>query len=44
MSREVELGLKLKGGLLLLQLLLNSNATDIVLVTLLRTGVETATA
>ena len=39
-SREVELGLRV--GLLLLRLLLNSSATDIVLVTLLRTAVETA--
>ena len=41
-SREVELSLKV--GLLLLQLFLNSCATDIVLVTLLRTAVETAIA
>ena len=41
MSKEVELGLKV--GLLLLQLFLNSNATDIVFGTLLRTAVETAT-
>ena len=34
----------LKVGLLLLQLLLNNSATDIVLVTLLRTAVETVTA
>ena len=33
-----------KVGLLLLQLLLNNSATDIVLVTLLRTAVETAIA
>ena len=33
-----------KVGLLLLRLLLNSSATDIVLVTLLRTAVETAIA
>ena len=33
-----------KDGLLLLQQLLNSSATDIVLVTLLRTAVETAAA
>ena len=39
-SREVELAQK--AGLLLLQLLLNSSAMDIVLVTLLRTAVETA--
>ena len=39
-SKEVELGLKV--GLLLLQLFLNSGATDIVFVTLLRTAVETA--
>ena len=37
-SREVELARK--AGLLLLQLLLNSSATDIVLVTLLRTAVD----
>ena len=41
-SREVELGLKV--GLLLPQLLLNSNTTDIVFVTLFRTAVETAIA
>ena len=41
-SREVEL--VLKAGLLLLQLFLNSGATDIVLVTLFRTAVETAIA
>ena len=40
-SKEVELG---SVGLLLLWLFLNSSATDIVLVTLLRTAVETATA
>ena len=39
--REVELGQKV--GFLLLQLLLNSSATDIVLVTLLRTAVERST-
>ena len=39
-SREVELGLKV--GLLLPRLFLNSGATDIVLVTLFRTAVETA--
>ena len=42
-SREVELGSK-SWTCLLLQLFLNSSATDIVLVTLLRTAVETATA
>ena len=41
-SREIELGLKV--GLLLPQLFFNSGATDIVLVVLLRTAVETATA
>ena len=41
-SREVELARK--AGLLLLQLLLNSSATDIVLVTLPSTAVETAIA
>ena len=41
-SMEVELVLKV--GLLLLQLFLNSGATDIVLVTLFRTAVETAIA
>ena len=40
-SREVELGQKV--GFLLLQLLLNSSTTDIVLVTLLRTAVERST-
>ena len=39
-NTEVELGLRV--GLLLLQLLLNSSATDIVIVTLLRRAVETA--
>ena len=41
-SMEVELGLNV--GLLLPQLFLNSGATDIVLVPLFRTTVETATA
>ena len=40
-SREVELGSE-SWTCLLLQLFLNSCATDIVLVTLLRTAVETA--
>ena len=42
-SREVELGSEI-WTCLLLQLLLNSSATDIVLVTLLRIAVETAIA
>ena len=42
-SREVELGSE-SWTCLLLQLFLNSSATDIVLVTLLRTAVETAIA
>ena len=41
-SKEVELGSRV--GLLLLQLLLSSSATDIVFGTLLRTAVDTATA
>ena len=41
-SREVELGLKV--GLLLLQLLPNGGATDIVFVTLFRIAVGTAVA
>ena len=41
-SREVEPGSRV--GLLLLQLLLSSSATDIVFGTLLRTAVDTATA
>ena len=42
-SRQVELGSE-SWTCLLLQLFLNSSATDIVLVTLLRTAVETAIA
>ena len=41
-SREVDLGLRV--GLLSLQLLLDSSATDIVFVTLFRIAVETAMA
>ena len=43
MRREVELGSE-SWTYLLLQLFLNSSATDIVLVTLLHTAVETAIA
>ena len=42
-SREVELGSE-SWTCLLLPLFLNSSATDIVLVTLLHTAIETATA
>ena len=41
-SREVELGVKV--GLLSHQLFLNSGDTDVVLVTLFRTAIETAIA
>ena len=43
-SREVELGSHGELGSPLLRLFLNSGATDIVLVPLFRTTVETATA
>ena len=43
-SREVEVDLGLKVGLLLIQLFPNGGATDIVFVTLFRIAVGTATA